>query len=116
MIGAAISGTQTGVTLLTGAEVWDFREAGYDETKRAVDRVGERFAFERLNETVDDDEGRYWVYFTYEGGKLTVETRRRTDRVTSVEIETRTKNQQGMATLFVEALVEELDAMGPGSE
>ena len=111
LIGAAITGTQTGVTLLSGAEVGDFREVSYEDTKRAVDRVGVRFGLDRLNEVVDDEKGRYWVYFTYAGGKLSVETRRRTAFVTSVEIDTRSKDQQGMATLFVEAVMEELEAI-----
>jgi hypothetical protein len=111
LIGAAISGTQTGVTLLAGAEVLDFREVAYEDVCAAVDRVERRFDLVRVNAVDDPEEGRYWVYLRYDGRKLTAEVRRLTGAVTSLEVDTRSKDQRGMATLFVEAVVEELDAM-----
>ncbi|GAB4549095.1 MAG: hypothetical protein Tsb0013_10130 [Phycisphaerales bacterium] len=111
LIGAAISGTQTGVTLLAGAEVLDFREVAYEDVCAAVDRVERRFDLVRVNTVDDPEEGRYWVYFRYDGRKLTAEVRRLTGVITSLEVDTRAKDQRGMATLFVEAVVEELDAI-----
>ncbi len=61
----------------------------------------------------DDEEGRYWVYFRYLGSrKLTVEVRRLTGAVRPVELDTRRKDHWGMATLFVEAMVQELVELG----
>lgn len=109
IVGAALSGAKSGVTLFQGAEVWDFREAEYESVCDAIDRAAERLEVVRLNERRDDDKGRYWVYLRYLGDeKLEVEVTRVTEAVTSVEIDTRSKNQQGMATLFVEVMLDEL--------
>ncbi len=111
MVGAALSGAQTGVTLLSGAEVWAFEKRSFEEMADAVDRAGESLGLTRLNEKRTD--GRHWVYFRYlKHNKLVVEVVRTTDEVTSVQIDTRKKNQQGMATLFLEEVFRMLEDQG----
>jgi hypothetical protein len=105
LVGAAISGAQSGVTLLSGAEVWSFEVADYDAVIRAVKQTEEELALRKLNEVVEP--GRYWVYYRFaRTSKLVVEVRRQTETITSIEAEVGNKDQHGMASLFMKRVFE----------
>jgi len=107
--GAAISGAQTGVTLLSGAEVWSFEIAEFHDVVDAVVHVGDELALRKLNEVTED--GRYWVYYRFgRTSRLIVEVRRQTDVVTSIEAEVGNKDQHGMASLFLKLVFERVEA------
>lgn len=103
LIGAAISGAQSGVTLLSGAEVWAYEIADFDRVVQAMRETEEELGLRRLNEV--SEPGRYWVYYRFgRGSKLVVEVKSQTETVTSIEAEVAEKDQQGMASLFLKRL------------
>jgi len=105
VVGAAISGAQTGVTLLSGAEVWSFEIADFDEVVAAVKQTEVDLALRKLNEIEEPD--RYWVYYRFaESARLIVEVRRQTDTITSIEADVGSKDQHGMASLFLRHVFE----------
>lgn len=105
LVGAAISGAQTGVTLLDGAEVWTFEIADFDVVVDAVRQTEQLLALRKLNEVVETD--RYWVYYRFgRTSKLVVEVRRQTEVITSIEAEVGSKDQHGMASLFLRKVFE----------
>lgn len=105
IIGAAISGAQTGVTLLSGAETWSFEIADFDEVVAAVKQTEQDLALRKLNEIEEED--RYWVYYRFaRSARLIIEVRRQTDTITSIEADVGNKDQQGMASLFLRHVFE----------
>lgn len=109
LIGAAVSGAQTGVTLLSGAEVWTYEIADFDAVVASIGQVESELALRQLNEVVEED--RYWVYFRFGyAAKLVVEVRRQTDTVTSIEVDVADKDQQGMASLFLKRVIERVES------
>lgn len=105
LVGAAISGAQTGVTLLSGAEVWSFEIAEFDEVVTAVKQTEQDLGLLKLNEV--HEPYRYWVYYRFaKSAKLVVEVRRQTPVITSIEAEVGNKDQHGMASLFLRHVFE----------
>jgi hypothetical protein len=105
LVGAAVSGAQTGVTLLSGAEVWSFEIADYDTVVAAVKQTEQDLSLRKLNEVEEAD--RYWVYYRFaRTSKLVIEVRRQTEAITSLEAEVGNKDQHGMASLFMRHVFE----------
>jgi len=105
LVGAAVSGAQTGVTLLSGAEVWSFEIADYDTVVAAVKQTEQDLGLRKLNEV--EETGRYWVYYRFaRTSKLVIEVRRQTEVITSIEAEVGNKDQHGMASLFMRHVFE----------
>jgi hypothetical protein len=108
LIGAAVSGAQTGVTLLSGAEVWTYEIADFDSVVNAIGHAETELGLRQLNEMVEED--RYWVYFRFaRTARLIVEVRRQTPTVTSIEVEVADKDQQGMASLFLKRVIDRIE-------
>ncbi len=113
LVGAAVSGAQTGVTLLSGAEVWSFEIADFDEVVAAVKQTEEDLALRKLNEI--EEPGRYWVYYRFgRTARLVIEVRRQTDTITSIEAEVGNKDQHGMASLFMRHVYEIVEQTARG--
>lgn len=110
MIGAAVSGAQTGVTLLSGGEMRSFELARFDDVVAGVERAAASLALEERKAI--RDEGRVWLDYRYNGHSMKVEILRRTERVTSVFVTVRKKTHRGMAALFLRDLFHELREAG----
>lgn len=109
LIGAAVNGAQTGVSLFSGAEVWIYEIAEFEPVVEAVEQTEKELALRKLNEVREDD--RYWVYYRFaKHAKLVVEVRRQTPTVTSVEVDVADRDQQGMASLFLKRVIERVEA------
>lgn len=118
MLGAAVSGAQTGVSLLSGAEIWIFEQQRFGPVRQAVDAAAEELKFRRIN-TVDESEkeGRYWVYFRFgDWSKLVVEVRQQTPEVTSVQVKVGDDDKHGMATLFLKRVLAQLGREWAGDD
>ena len=112
LVGAAISGAQTGVTLFSGAEVWAYEIAEFDTVLSAIRRTEEELGLRKLNEV--SEPGRYWVYYRFgRSSKLVVEVRSQTDRVTSIEVKVAEQDQQGMASLFLKRVFQKVNEGSP---
>jgi len=110
MIGAAVSGAQTGVTLLAGGEMRSFELARFDDVVAGVERAAASLALEERKAI--RDEQRVWFDYRYNGRSMTVEILHRTKRVTSVFVSVRKKNHRGMAALLLRDLYHELREAG----
>ncbi|MCR9216377.1 MAG: hypothetical protein ACFHWZ_09135 [Phycisphaerales bacterium] len=109
LIGAAVNGAQTGVSLFSGAEVWIYEIAEFEPVVEAVEQTEKELALRKLNEVRED--GRYWVYYRFaKHAKLVVEVRRQTPTVTSIEVDVPDKDQQGMASLFLKRVLDRIEA------
>lgn len=113
VIGAAVSGVQTGVTLFSGSQFWSYEYAHFDSVVEAAKVVAERLELEQVNENADR-EGRYWASYRY-GPKnrlLEIEIFRQTDEVTSIRVYVGAQSQRGMAALLLRQVFVELRSRG----
>lgn len=109
LIGAAVNGAQTGVSLFSGAEIWAYEIAEFERVLDAVEETERELGLRQLNEVREDD--RYWVYYRFaKHAKLVVEVRRQTPTVTSVEVDVADRDQQGMASLFLKRVLGRIEA------
>ncbi|MFI4853685.1 MAG: hypothetical protein ACIAQF_01745 [Phycisphaerales bacterium JB065] len=112
LVGAAISGAQSGVTLFSGAEVWAYEIAEFDAVLVAIRRTEEELGLRKLNEV--SEPGRYWVYYRFgRSSKLVVEMKSQTEQVVSIKAEVADKDQQGMASLFLKRLFQRVNQTRP---
>jgi hypothetical protein len=111
VLGAAVSGAQSGVTLLADHELWSYELASFEDVSAAVDTTALRLELERANERREED--RYWVFFRDDRGrKVVIQVRPRTASVTSIEIDVQSPADRGMASLFLRQVFFELREMG----
>ncbi len=109
LIGAAVNGAQTGVSLFSGAEIWAYEIADFERVLDAVEETERELGLRQLNEVREDD--RYWVYYRFaKHAKLVVEVRRQTPTVTSIEVDVADRDQQGMASLFLKRVLDRIEA------
>lgn len=107
LIGAAVTGAQTGVTLLEGGEMRSFELARFEDVVAAAERAADSLGLERVGENRAED--RVWFNYRYDDDRrLRVEILRRTDRVTSIQASVRKKKHRGMAALYLRDLFHEL--------
>ncbi len=108
LIGAAVNGAQTGVSLFSGAEIWAYEIAEFDRVLNAIEETERELGLRQLNEVVEED--RYWVYFRFaRTARLIVEVRRQTPTVTSIEVDVADRDQQGMASLFLKRVIDRIE-------
>jgi hypothetical protein len=111
LLGAAISGAQSGVTLLSGAEVWAYEIADFETVVKAIRETEVELGLRKLNEV--SEPGRYWVYYRFgRASKLVIEVKSQTEQVTSIEAEVAEKDQQGMASLFLKRVFQRVEKSG----
>jgi len=107
-LGAAVSGAQTGVTLLSDTEVWSYELAEFDDVVVAVQAAADTLSLRKLNER-DDQEDRYWVYYRFQDWrKVVVEVKRETPTVTSINVDVKSNHERGMAGMFLRQVFDEL--------
>ena len=100
-IGAAVSGAQSGVTLLSDAELWSFELAPFGDVVAATHVAAQKLSLRMLNEDADQTD-RYWVYYRFgDWRKVTVEVVAATPTVTSIQIDVKSTGDRGMAGLFL---------------
>ena len=100
-IGAAVSGAQTGVTLLADAELWSYELAPFDDVVEAVHYAADKLSLRKLNEDANETD-RYWVYYRFSTWrKVTVEVVAETPTVTSIQVDVKSVDDRGMAALFL---------------
>ena len=113
VIGAAVSGVQTGVTLFSGSRVWSYEYAHFDDVVDTTKSVTDHLELPRTNEN-DESEDRYWSAHRYGDSRrlIEIEIRRETDVVTSIRIDVGHRSQRGMAALILRQIFAELRASG----
>jgi len=113
VIGAAVSGVQTGVTLFSGSRLWSYEYAHFDDVVDATMTITDRLELPRTNEN-DESDDRYWSAHRYGQSRrlIEIEIRRETDVVTSIRIDVGHKSQRGMAALMLRQIFAELRARG----
>jgi hypothetical protein len=113
VIGAAVSGVQTGVTLFAGSQFWSYEYADFTNVVEAARVVAERLELEQVNENAER-EGRYWAAYRY-GPKnrlIEIEILRQTDVVTSIRVYVGAQSQRGMAALLLRQVFVDLRSRG----
>jgi hypothetical protein len=111
-IGAAVSGAQSGVTLLSDTQVWSYELATFGDVVDVTHIAADTLSLRKLNER-DDQADRYWVYYRYGvWRKVVVEIIRETPTVTSIRVSVKSRNERGMATMFLRQVFQELKERG----
>ncbi len=111
LLGAAVSGTQTGITLLADADVYRFDKAPFDATVGALDRAAEELGLEA--HTRYEYEDRVLRYYRFRDDLLLeVEVRRETEAVTSIKASVNKHRNRGIAQLYIQEIRGDLSERG----
>lgn len=113
-IGAGVNAIQTGVTYVSGRNLYSYQPAVYADVHLAALRAGDRLALELYSDRKVSKTGYEVKYRFGETGanRIVVTITESTDAVTRVVVNTKKTSTRGMATLFLQIMTDELETLG----